>query len=1115
MPVPKKVSSTGVAILPPSGNKAVVLKESGTKAVVNAEETVAQALLPGGKAKTLNFDPEKTTPKNAISNWYRHHHDIKAASKSNFTVTVYADDEGKWFAATFTCPVTGYTVDGGTLRDTNKLKVPPIKVVDGRRYNKGEGLAIHAASGRMMDAIQLLATGNTEPRYCEEEPILLVNELLSRQGQDEKYASRMQEQMQLSKSPKTSLNNLYQNAVSSKDIHGSPETQDMEEVSLVMTSSSGFNFAIQDSVKTGAAPVTFQPEEDTSLHYHEADSDEEFTIQNLSGLRSTGTSTLERVMEAWGESVVATQSSSKASDASWNGVPMYASPRQHKERVIADTIEWCNRMKLQGKGKTYSVFQTTTLPVTVQSAHAALRALAKSHRSVLSKNQQTNQRVEAAAKEMVDFMNTADSTNVEVYNSYLKCLSRSSAEETAKAAEDILRAMIERRELDGRLLPEPNIQTFNGVIQLWAVTGGNTGLEKCQEIFDMIKQERDKGMNVQPNRDTFLSLLSSLAWPSSHNDASAFDRERAQEWIEQMRALGNENHDDTLKPDTQVFNAPLRWSGGMRSARSRPFTQGMAWDKYDDIFRDGFRPLQEDDPLRIEARRIEEWLLEMETIGPAPDAETFEAAIQAWVRSGTADGLRRAELVALRAIASDKARARVQTFHPIIAALALSGDERAPQKVQEWIERLEERSTTFPEMKPDARIRTCLFLAKRMLQRRLLATIKEEYAGSQDVQNENIDQKGDDVAVTASADTVEQNFDAIAKATEIASACADDLSRMCDDLLLERTGSANKDGFVMEPAIFSHVYSAWGDVAIAKAKATNDNVLDAIKTELQAMNQTVRQFDAVVQLLRSKHVANDTRLDAQLLQFLYHAQTVNLGALSYLNEIDRQRDAVESSMNQNATEAESSLFHEYLYEAESILRRAEELRNVFYIHSSADANEAILAPEDRNLVYDDLFTYSCDVSDASSDKSYIEKQIALYSEIVDGCRQMKSSPDNTSECVRLCMMIIDFLDAYAVPAAAQTVDCTDLFLGILTVVENVPNSFERYEVLRRVFYSVKSISEVAKRERGTLTVDMQSVMEQMKSGEGELAAMGESSNRKKPVRARRIVKKRQRWRTAG
>jgi hypothetical protein len=379
-------------------------------------------------------------------------------------------------------------------------------------------------------------------------------------------------------------------------------------------------------------------------------------------------------------------------------------------------------------------------------------------------------------------------------------------------------------------------------------------------------------------------------------------------------------------------------------------------------------------------------------------------------------------------------------------------------------------------MKPDTRTQSSLFIAKRTQQKRLLVR-----------KDETVDESAD------------QNVDAIAKATQIAKSCSDDLGLLAGQI--RRKHDNPKDAGFWDAAMFSHALCAWGDVAVAKRKdlQPDSETLDSMAVETQAILGVVKQFDETIQHLRSKQAmqhesSNDhPHLNAQLDQLLRHSLTFYLNALTYLNELDHQRKNQAPEL-----QAESLAFYQHFFDAELMLRRAEELRMV--LHASTQSSSSTTEPEDVTPVYDDLYTYPSDISDAGCGKSSREKQIALYLEIVDGCKLVKDT-DCFSDCVRLCMLIVDLME-HAPPTAARAADCTELYLGIISVVENIPNEHERYEVLRRVFHSVNS---------SPFTIDKDSIMAVIKAkGESPTTIV---KDRKTPRRARRPVK-RQRWRSA-
>ena len=218
------------------------------------------------------------------------------------------------------------------------------------------------------------------------------------------------------------------------------------------------------------------------------------------------------------------------------------------------------------------------------------------------------------------------------------------------------------------------------MVRLFARVGGASGR------FDLPKS------TVDPSRETFLSMLSSMACPATiDGDESDLYPVRARDYIQRMRSQHISTRDDSFLPDTMVYNAPIRWSGGHVSRDARPYAQPIARDRYhEDIFRDGFQSLQSAGRLVVVAEAMESWLCDMEhSDSPCcPDTEAYESVIQAWIRTGTLHGLQKAETLANRVFEpSTSLQPRLQTLHPILSAWIYSGTKDGASKVVEWVDR--------------------------------------------------------------------------------------------------------------------------------------------------------------------------------------------------------------------------------------------------------------------------------------------------------------------------------------------------------------------------------------------------------------------------------------------
>lgn len=305
-------------------------------------------------------------------------------------------------------------------------------------------------------------------------------------------------------------------------------------------------------------------------------------------------------------------------------------------------------------------------------------------------------RIEDVAKRILDALWSTENAkpDSDMYTLYLKCIGGMNSNAVVVKAEAIVEAMIlgSKRSGDGNVLPKPNQSTFNALIQITAQVGGTNG---------RLAKFTDK--DFSPDRESFLAVLSSSIYqPTDELETRGFDPSFAKECIQRMSELTAETGDASLQPDTQIYNAPLRWTGGpLLWAESRLYARFLPWDNYDQIFSKGARTNVDDDDVRLrEAKDMEAWLDMMEAesasnVRMAPDIETYEAVIQGWLRSASRVGLDRAESVAMRLIApggSGTVKPRLQTFHPLIAAWHHSRDHRSPTKTIEWVKRWEEIS---------------------------------------------------------------------------------------------------------------------------------------------------------------------------------------------------------------------------------------------------------------------------------------------------------------------------------------------------------------------------------------------------------------------------------------
>jgi hypothetical protein len=273
--------------------------------------------------------------------------------------------------------------------------------------------------------------------------------------------------------------------------------------------------------------------------------------------------------------------------------------------------------------------------------------------------------------------------DTDLYNNYLKCLHGPSRRKDLQKAESVVEAMSKQKKwVDSEnVLPRPNQTTINILIQKSARVGGKKGRHPKFTTGDF-----------KPDRESFLSVLSSCWFTGL---GGGFSRAFVNQCIQRMEELVAETGDESLLPDTAVYNAPLRWSSDPSLfKKSRPYARRIHWHNYSRLFEHG---LDHHENLSLHrAEEIEKWMNHMKDISAsnpsvAPNLETFEAVIQTWLQTSTREGLDRAETIARQLLEGDESMPppRLQTLYPILVAWFHIRDPQAPSKVDEWIKLIE------------------------------------------------------------------------------------------------------------------------------------------------------------------------------------------------------------------------------------------------------------------------------------------------------------------------------------------------------------------------------------------------------------------------------------------
>jgi len=689
------------------------------------------------------------------------------------------------------------------------------------------------------------------------------------------------------------------------------------------------------------------------------DDDEEYNIQYLPGTASgdgvhfTAANPLARVMGSWNEIPRAAQSKDIHS------IPaiMAVHPEEELRQQIENAHEWIKQERpdsSEGGDSAHRVMlHGTHYSKTLDLGNNILHGLAEAHRR--AKFQDVPRGVEQVAKKILNYLWSTRSArpNADTYIAYLCCLEGPDRKAVADRAKAILEKMIQGATVDARrdeTYPKPTIGVFNTVVQLCAQVGGQSGR------YDLTSVEN-------PNRQTFLSALSCMAFPPSiDGEIGGFDPIFAQTCIDQMKGMSK--RDSSLTPDTEIYNAGLRWSGGILSTFSRPhMIRPVPWDSHADILQGGFQKLDVDNAMVQDAYRMHAWIEDMFAIGDttAPNIETYESVMQAYVRTGTLEGLQQAEAL-LESLLRDPilaSRLRMQSFHPVLAAWAYSGHEHGPLKVNRWINRL--------------------------------ATLSED--PGHDVQ---LDGRIGEVALIAKASRLirclEQQRELSTTETEELLNCAHGCSIHLQDLCVSRanySAASYESNILINAEMFVLVMNVWGKLGLHFLKS---EMGDRALGTLGMLTEIVAEFEGLISTLDQKQPSNSDH-ELQLRHLTSNAYKIYSVLFSLLKDSTKVPQKKDSPW----------LLENRISSIERWVRRINELCAVN--NSNTPAMSSVY-----EMLYSDMYSYIASGSRAT--KGCSDTAAIFMVQILEALNEdfpERVPVQRRGDLVRLCFLAVDLL----------------------------------------------------------------------------------------------------------
>ncbi|CAJ1966824.1 unnamed protein product [Cylindrotheca closterium] len=835
-----------------------------------------------------------------LMTYYQKHHKLNITN-DDFVASM-ASFKGKsiggnrW-TATFLCPVTGERYDSKQLVSVSSPS-QCHQDSDGIVWYKRKEDSIVAAALGAMDTLKFKESGVLEPRYCKEDPSesVLVDE-------------------------------------ESQTLDDNDTVESTTNTSTVISTSAGDDKFESSDVRQ------VEDEEDDDDDYIIEVVPQGYGFGSKSGM-GNGTTTFDLIAETWLQStnIQPTMDASK---------PRFDDFSKEKKDAIDRAIAWIEvqRETLDDDDGRRTHFDGNEAETNVKTANLLLESLASANHLLRLSDKPSG--IEKAATSVLDYMWSTKSSrpNADSYASYIKCLEAESPSTLSKKVHDLYDAMESRKKYKGgRILPRPNTAVYNSLIQRLAETGTETSI-------------KDIDSKIQPDEETFLSVLSSMKHPSNRTESNVvFDVEKAQKNLEQMKAL-------SVQPTIQAYNAPLRWVGGLAASLSRPYSECAPWDAYESDFQKGFKVLLSDHPLLQEATNVQKWYSSIESgefgKGIRPNIETMESQIQAWVRTTTRDGLEKACELGEGMINKGDHQLRLQSFHPIMAAWVYSGAGDGPEKVDYWLQRLQ--SAGLPVVK-DGRYRSAPILARLSRQRQLL--------------------RDHDVHELASQTTTDFY--------QMAVESTDHLDKLIAD-------HKQNESFFLEVDSFQLAIRGWKNVGDACARMGD---LKGTDEALAAIEEVVRSFDDLVQYL---YTSGGETATIQLLHLLNGAPQIYSGALSALKDFDSIHAA------RDMGDAKPKYLANHLISLERSIRRSEEFRLCTEeMITKANALNPESGPFENgvSLHYEDMFCFS---SSTLNQPDVAAAWPAFFIEVTRALDEIKSEPGSSHEVTRICLLVAEVM----------------------------------------------------------------------------------------------------------
>ena len=649
--------------------------------------------------------------------------------RDNFsTVSIeIGDDNIEYWTSTFECPLTGRTFLSGTLKEylneTNGDEIIPKMIsVNGMVYYRSKKDAEHAASGRANDVLSSInyfaSYGVSEhiivPQFCDEDPhSYFLNEGLQRDeeldyGEDDDYVIQEVPQAGSKMQGSNALEAVLEAWVDSSTTLHNP----IEKYRLPNNTKSIFTTDIITTAKAWFAHMEDEMiaiSEEKNQPFHQNMQSDYSMTKVFSLLQAPVTiSSCNAILKALGNANNQRTNNNTSYTPGLDDSP--ESPillSDHSKFIQDSTLNLVNKSPLH----LLIIEEIKSLPKSDNyEERTRVRSYDNSHIDDIESVEDIATNIITLILRMSELsQKDIHRPNTETFNQFLRCLRRTNAYETALAAESYLNNLQSGGLFHGLANIKPDTQSFNAVMQHFSSVHNNlSSHQKLFELFFHLCNDPD----LKPDKTSFLIALKGLA---KYSDNEVFDVERAIQWKNSIDEYLLEHKVPSFDFDVDMYNALIPKLDSIQELN----------EKLQIIFEDGFR---HDDNTKAtkaiqNAENLEKWISFMEHRSHTendtylfPNTKTFEALIYAWIKTGTQNGLLRAEYWANQALEASSTEmsdtARLETFYPIVSAWAQSGENLGIEKVEKWIDKLSDMSSTSPHLHPDYTIRSKLIIAK-------------------------------------------------------------------------------------------------------------------------------------------------------------------------------------------------------------------------------------------------------------------------------------------------------------------------------------------------------------------------------------------------------------------